>query len=111
MAQICGVLEYGADDRRDGFIHLSAAHQVHETARKHFSGRTGLVLLSVATTQLGAALVWEPSRGGDLFPHLYAQLPIAAIRWAIPIPLDIEGLPILPEFAFLKPAFIKNDVS
>lgn len=66
-------------DRRDGFIHFSTAPQVAETARRHYAGEAELLLLGVSVAALGAALRWEPSRGGALFPHLYAALPLAAV--------------------------------
>ena len=72
-------------DRRDGYIHFSTAPQVEETARRHFAGRRDLVLVAVDADTLGAALKWEPSRGGDLFPHLYGPLPASAARWTKPI--------------------------
>ena len=66
-------------DRTDGYIHMSTATQLAETARRHYAGRGGLVLLAVQTAALGDALVWDPSRGGDLFPHLYGPLPVTAV--------------------------------
>jgi len=78
-AQVSGSVEGSADDRRDGFIHLSAADQVVETARRHFTDRGGLVLLTVDDVLLGPHLRWEESRGGALFPHLYGPLPVAAV--------------------------------
>ena len=64
-----------AHDIRDGFIHFSAAHQLAGTAEKHFVGQTDLVLLQVDSDRLAPEqLRWEPSRGGDLFPHLYGPL-------------------------------------
>ena len=69
-------------DRRDGFIHFSAAEQVAETAAKHYVGPEPLVLLAADADALGDALKWEPSRGGALFPHLHAALPIAnVVAW------------------------------
>ena len=73
-------------DRRDGFIHFSTGAQVDETLRRHFAGQRDLVLVAVDTTTLGAGLRYEPSRGGQLFPHLYGALPVAAAREVIPIP-------------------------
>jgi len=91
----------GSDvDQRDGFIHFSTASQVAETAAKHFAGQTGLVLVAVDGEALGPALQWERSRGNDLFPHLYAALPLAAVRWARPLPDEIDGRRAMPE---LKP--------
>ena len=61
-------------DLADGYIHFSTAEQAEETVAKHFAGQTGLVLAAVEADALGDALRWEPSRGGALFPHLYAPL-------------------------------------
>ena len=44
----------------------------------------------------GVFLRWEPSRGGDLFPHLYAELPISAVKSVTPIALAEDGTPIVP---------------
>lgn len=66
-------------DLTDGYVHLSTADQVVETARRHFDGRRGLVMLAVDTERLGDDLRWEPSRGGENFPHLYAPMPVAAV--------------------------------
>ncbi len=79
-AQAQGSFSGTADDLRDGFIHFSAAHQVEETARKHYVGQKDLLLLHVDSERLGAALKWEPSRGGDLFPHLYGALDLAWVE-------------------------------
>jgi uncharacterized protein (DUF952 family) len=77
-------------DRRDGFIHLSTGEQVRETARRHFAGRPDLVLVAVDDRSLGSALRWEPSRGGELFPHIYGELPLAAVLWVKCLPWDGE---------------------
>jgi uncharacterized protein (DUF952 family) len=68
-------------DRRDGFIHLSTSTALEETLRRHFAGQRDLVLVAVDPDALGAALRWEPSRGGALFPHLYGELPVALATW------------------------------
>jgi uncharacterized protein (DUF952 family) len=83
-------------DVRDGFIHLSTAAQVAETAARHYAGQAGLLLLRVSVTALGTALRWEPSRGGALFPHLYASLPISAVTRVDPLPLGADGHHVLP---------------
>ena len=95
-AQANGHYEGSEVDRRDGFIHLSASHQVRATAQKHFSGQTDLLLLSVGEEDLGQALKWEISRGGDLFPHIYGTLPLSAVSDAIPLPL-VNGVHQFPE--------------
>jgi uncharacterized protein (DUF952 family) len=81
-------------DVKDGFIHFSTAAQARETAAKHFAGAADLVLVAVATS--GLDLKWEPSRGGDLFPHLYAPLPVAAVLWVKPLPLGADGRHVFP---------------
>jgi uncharacterized protein (DUF952 family) len=83
-------------DLADGYIHFSTADQVAETAAKHFAGQHNLVLVAVAADALGRALKWEPSRGGALFPHLYGKLPLAAVRWTRPLPLDRDGRHVFP---------------
>jgi uncharacterized protein (DUF952 family) len=74
-----GRFDGSAVDRRDGYIHFSDRSQVVETAARHFAGQTALTLLTVDPDRLGAALRWEASRGGALFPHLYAPLPVDAV--------------------------------
>ena len=85
-----------ADDKRDGFIHFSAAHQLRSTCEKHFAGENDLVLLSVDPDALGEALKWEVSRGGDKFPHLYAVLPLSLAEGVVEIRRDAAGKPIFP---------------
>ncbi len=84
-------------DRRDGYIHFSAAEQVAETAAKYFSGLTDLKLIAVDADKLGASLRWEPARGGAHFPHLYGALPLAAVLWVEPLPLDAIGRHVFPD--------------
>lgn len=71
-------------DLADGYIHLSTADQLDETARKHFAGRTDLIRLTVDLEALGEAVVWEPSRGGALFPHVYGPMPTRVVVEAVP---------------------------
>lgn len=78
-ARDVGAYAGSAVDRADGFIHLSAADQLAETAAKHYAGREALRLLEVDLAALGETLVWEPSRGGALFPHIHGPLPVAAV--------------------------------
>lgn len=85
-----------ADDRRDGFLHFSTAEQVAESAARHRRGENGIVLVAADAESLGAALRWEPSRRGALFPHLYGDLPLAAVLWAAPLPLGGDGLHRFP---------------
>jgi uncharacterized protein (DUF952 family) len=94
-AKAKGVFEGSAIDLTDGYIHFSTAGQAQETARRYFKDRADLMLLAVRTEGLGEALKWEASRGGDLFPHLYAPLAISAVVDAQVLELDDDGVPVL----------------
>lgn len=88
-----GRFEGSEVDRRDGYIHFSTGAQVRETAAKHFARRIDLILLGLDAEALGDALRWEPSRGGDLFPHLYGALDLKLIDEARALPLGPDGAP------------------
>ena len=90
-ARTAGVFKGAAVDLQDGFIHFSAAAQAEETAARHFAGKTDLVLVAVDPERLGAALRYEVSRGGALFPHLYGELGLDAVVWEKPLPLGADG--------------------
>ncbi|WP_213685190.1 DUF952 domain-containing protein [Roseicyclus sp.] len=83
-------------DVADGFIHFSTAAQAAETAARHFAGVEGLILAAFEADSLGPALIWEPSRGGALFPHLYGPLRLADVIWHAPLPL-VAGAHVFPE--------------
>lgn len=83
-------------DVSDGFVHFSTATQVQETAAKHFAGEDDLILLAVDDSALGADLIWEPSRGGQDFPHLYRNLNLDDVAWHKPIAYR-GGTHIFPE--------------
>lgn len=89
-----GLFEGAAIDLKDGFIHLSAGHQVRETAARHFAGQDDLVLVAFPEGGL-ANLKWEPSRGGDLFPHVYGAIPTAVAASVHPLPLE-NGVHLFP---------------
>lgn len=98
QAQEQGVFKGVAIDVSDGYIHFSTADQLVETLAKHFAGQSDLVLLTIETDQLDAEkLKWEPSRGGQLFPHLYADLPLKAIIAEHSLSADRNGQFILPK--------------
>lgn len=78
-------------DVADGFIHLSAVHQVQGTLDKHFAGQTGLVLVGLNPAKLGGDLKWEVSRGGDLFPHLYDIMRLQTVAGCAALTEDAEG--------------------
>lgn len=84
-------------DLKDGYIHFSTPQQVRETVEKHFQGQAQLLIVSVDADQLGDELKWEPSRGGDLFPHLYGCLAMASVISVEELPLGECGKHIFPE--------------
>lgn len=91
-AKAAGAYAGSAVDLADGYIHMSAAGQLAETARRHYAGRTDLVLVAVELPGLGEALKWEASRGGDLFPHLFAPLPVTAAVEERGLSVDTDGV-------------------
>lgn len=98
-ARKTGVFQGAAVDLADGFIHFSTAAQMRDTARLHFAGVSGLLLVAIDAGKLGEALKFEASRGGDLFPHLYGKLPLSAVISETPLPLGADGLHVFPEDA------------
>ena len=91
-----GVFHGSPADIADGYIHLSCGSQLAETLDKHFSGVDGLVLAAVDLSRLGDTVRWEPSRGGQLFPHIYGRLPIGAVVSAAPLERNADGAIKLP---------------
>lgn len=91
-----GVFAGAPIDLTDGYIHLSAAEQVTETVDKHFAGQTNLHIAAVDLAVLGDAVKWEPSRGGQLFPHIYAALPLNAVFAYGPLERETDGAVRLP---------------
>ena len=96
-AERAGVFAGAPVDLADGYIHFSTAGQVAETAARHFAGRADLLLVAIDAAELGAALRYESSRGGAMFPHLYGKLPLPAVRWVKPLPLGADGRHVFPE--------------
>ncbi len=99
QARQTGVFHGAAIDLTDGYIHFSTAKQARKTAELYFAGQTGLLLVAADGDALGDKLVFEPSRGGDLFPHLYAPLPLSAVLWEKPLPVGDDGAHVFPEMA------------
>lgn len=96
-AEKAGIFSGAPIDAKDGYIHFSTASQATETAAKHFAGQDDLLLIAVDDEKLGEALRYEPSRGGDLFPHLYGPLLLSAVLWVKPLPLSPAGHHIFPD--------------
>lgn len=84
-------------DLTDGYIHFSSASQVIETAAKHFAGAGDLKLAAVESDGLDG-LRWEPSRGGQDFPHLYRALHLSEVLWCVDLPETPAGH-VFPELA------------
>ena len=97
QAQESGIFSGAPVDLNDGYIHFSTKEQVRETAAKHFAGQADLLLVAIDGDLLGWALKYEVSRGGALFPHLYANLPLDTVLWVKPLPLDENGQHLFPE--------------
>ena len=90
-AVACGQFNGAAIDLADGYIHLSTASQLEETVRRHFQSQADLVIVCFETNRLGDGLRWEPSRGGDLFPHFYGDLAVTVATAMIDLPLGPDG--------------------
>jgi len=91
-----GVFTGAPADKADGYIHLSTAAQLTETVDKHFAGQDDLHIAAVDLEAMGEAMKWEESRGGQLFPHLYADLPLSAVVAYGPMRRDDDGRVRLP---------------
>lgn len=91
-----GVFHGAPVDLADGYIHLSTAEQLTETVNRHFAGQDGLWVCAVNLGALGDAVIWEPSRGGALFPHVYAPLPLSAVAAHAPLERGDDGAVRLP---------------
>ncbi|MEM8703994.1 MAG: DUF952 domain-containing protein [Pseudomonadota bacterium] len=98
-AEAAGTFKGAPVDLADGYIHFSTAEQARETAARHFAGQDDLLLAAFESASFGDALKWEPSRGGALFPHLYAQLKPADALWVRALPLSAEGAHVFPEMS------------
>lgn len=91
VARAAGAYDGSSVDRADGYIHMSTAEQLAETARRHYGGRRDLIVARIDLAGLGQALKWEASRGGALFPHLYGFLPMTAVSGEREADVDADG--------------------
>lgn len=91
-----GVFAGAPIDLADGYIHLSTHAQLTETVNKHFAGQTGLWVAAIDLELLGAAVKWEESRGGQLFPHIYGDLSLSAVLAYGKLERDDAGAVMLP---------------
>ena len=83
-------------DEADGFLHLSTAAQLPETLALHFSDQNNLIVLAIHVADVIDVLRWEPSRGGDLFPHAYAPIPRTAVASVARVDVAADGFCELP---------------
>lgn len=97
IAEAAGIFHGAPIDLRDGYIHFSTADQMRETAARHFAGQSNLVVAAIDAAALGDKLVYEVSRGGALFPHLYAPLDLKHVLWIKTLPLDGNGVHAFPD--------------
>ena len=95
-AEEAGRFDGAPIDLADGYIHFSTADQMKETAAKHFAGQNDLVLIAFETHSFAEALKWEPSRGGALFPHVYASIDPNDALWVKELPLGPDGKHVFP---------------
>jgi uncharacterized protein (DUF952 family) len=91
-----GVFHGSPADIADGYIHLSCGSQVAATLDRHFSAVDGLMLAAVDLSVLGGTVRWEPSRGGQLFPHIYGLLPVEAVVAVATLERNPDGAVKLP---------------
>ena len=90
-AQVAG--EYEAPSLADeGFIHCSADEaQTLRVAERLYSGVTGLQVLDVDVIRLNAEVKREPSRSGEIYPHIYGKINLDAVVRIRDLTLDAEG--------------------
>ena len=81
-AERAGVFTGATIDLKDGYIHLSTAQQMHQTAALYFAGQNNLMLIAVDAQRVAHKLKWEASRGGQMFPHIYGIIEMSDVIWA-----------------------------
>ncbi|GAA2657174.1 DUF952 domain-containing protein [Paractinoplanes durhamensis] len=78
-----------------GYIHCSTAEQVSGPATALFRGRPDLLLLHIDESRLPVEVTWEegdpPHPDGNLFPHIYAALPLDAVVAVTEYHPDADG--------------------
>jgi uncharacterized protein (DUF952 family) len=92
-----GIYAGSAKDNEDRFMHFSKAEQLMGTLARFYADADDLVLVAVQAELFGEHLKYEPSRDGDLFPHVYGVLPLSFVQWARPITRDATGGFVLPK--------------
>jgi uncharacterized protein (DUF952 family) len=85
-------------DTVDGYLHFSTGPQLAETLKLYFAGQRDVVLLAVRADDMGGDLRWEPSRGGQLFPHVYGTFPMSGVVHEAAVDVGADGSCALPEW-------------
>ena len=81
----------------EGFIHCSGDEaQTLRVADRLYPGHTGLITLDVDTTLLKAEVKRDPSRSGEIYPHIYGRINLDAVIRVRPLTLDADGRHQLP---------------
>lgn len=85
--------EYQAPSLADeGFIHCSVDEaQLLRVAERLYPGVTGLQVLDVDTSRLTAEVKREPSRSGEIYPHIYGVINLDAVVRVRDLTLNAEG--------------------
>ena len=73
--------EYAAPSlAEEGFIHCSKdIPQLLQVAARLYPGETNLMVLDVDLDRLAAPLKREPSRSGEIYPHIHGKLNVDAV--------------------------------
>jgi uncharacterized protein (DUF952 family) len=90
-AEAAGVYHGTPKDKEDGFLHFSRFEQLDGTLKRYYANETDLLLVAVDDSTLGEKLKNEEARNGELFPHLYAPLPLTAVQWIAPLSKNADG--------------------
>ena len=90
-AQAAG--EYEAPSlAQEGFIHCSEDEaQLLRVVERLYLGVDGLQVLDVDTAKLNAGVRREPSRSGEMYPHIYGRINTGAVIRVRHLLLDADG--------------------
>jgi len=90
-AQGVGYFE-SADLIAEGFMHCCTAQQIAAVANRYYQGYEVLLLLEIDETRGQAPLRWEDlTNAGELFPHVYGRIPLAAVMRCLALQPDVDG--------------------
>jgi uncharacterized protein (DUF952 family) len=85
--------EYRAESlETEGFIHCSQdLEQMLQVANRLYAGRDDMLVLEVDTDRLDSPIKREPSRSGEIYPHIYGPLNKNAVVRALSLKADANG--------------------